>query len=69
MRPIFKTDRRACITNWPLFGLNSWPDCVAISGDIARYGSNSDYSRFKRKMLGSGSLDSKIMVIPQELYV
>ena len=32
-----------------VFELNSWPNCVAISRDIARNGSNSDYW-FTRKM-------------------
>ena len=41
---------RAVILNWRFLRLNSWPDCVAISRDIARHGSNS-YIWFTGKVL------------------
>ena len=41
---------RARIINWRCIRLNSKPDCVAISKDIARHGSNSEFW-ISRKML------------------
>ena len=39
-----------CDFNWWFLRLNSWADCVAISTDIASYGSNSVFW-FTRKIL------------------
>ena len=41
---------RVRIINWRILGQNSWPDRVAISRNIARHGSDSDFW-FTRKML------------------
>ena len=47
-----KKHYRAVILKWRISRRNSWPNCVAISRDIARYGSNSYFdSRGSRKML------------------
>ena len=47
---IFSPNYKASIINWQFLRLNSWSDCVAISSDIARHGSNTDFW-FARKML------------------
>ena len=52
--------------NWWLLRLNSWPDCVVISRDIARHDSNSNFLSHEED---AGSLGCKIIVLPLELYV
>ena len=58
-------DCRARIIYWRFFKLNSQPDCVAISIDIAKHGANS-YFRFGSE--DAGNLDSEINVLLLELY-
>ena len=53
-----------CHFNWRFLRLNSWADCVAISTDITRHGSNSVFLVHEEDI---GSLDSKIIFFSLEV--